>query len=387
MTKSRMNNGKHQLSMIESMRQRQRYVAPGAKKRPRRFLVTNEKRTIYLLLTLMMASVQVINAVNDITQDNNEKLDEARFADKLRRKPAKRARVIEDVAIERQVQAICENKTLKAFNKPNVVMGAVRNKPGFVLQSCFEGDVLKCNREHAIYKRFAEKKHQMRLLLTLEMMLSDQAWMGEVSDRSFSMLEQMEVNIQAHWQVLTEVLKSLSQLNSMHLISKSLVEGVGNCGEFAEYTISTLYKKLEKNINKLKIQQVIFTNTNAADSSHVFLLINSNAKDGVIVGESKVKRYLRQIDSGMICDMWNEGYYSHVLDNVNELYKSAGWNKMEIKAISYDFSAIASLPEPVATYLCEEIDRMGYSGLDSGCSLFAKKSDKKMVEDAPRMEL
>lgn len=389
MAKSRMSKDKNHLSAIKSMRQRQCYVAPGAKKLPSYLLATNEKTTVYLLLTLMMASVQVINAVNDMTQGHDEKLYEARYADKLRKKLARRPRVIKDVVVEKQVQAICENKALKAFNKPNVVIGAVRDKPGFVLQSCLEDNVLECNRERAIYKRFAEKKPSDEVIANARdgVVKANQAWMDRVFERSFSMLEQMEVDIQTHWQVLTELLKSLSELNSMHLKSNSLVAGIGNCGEFAEHTISTLYKKLEKNVNKLKIQQVIFINTKAADSSHVFLLINSNADDGVTVGELKVKQHLRRIDSGMICDMWNEGYYSHVLDNVNELYKSAGWNKMEIRTISYDFSAIASLPVPVATYLCEEIDRMGYSALESGCGLFAKKVDQQVVHDGPKMEL
>lgn len=151
------------------------------------------------------------------------------------------------------------------------------------------------------------------------------------------------------------MVNNLNAVEAAKIISEYAKElGIGNCGENVNHNLYTLLKSDTAHELKLQVVEV----TNAQGGEHGYLLINSNAKDTEISNNRvAATEYMKQLQQGLICDTWNDGFLAEIAENKNEYYIS-NWDSVKVKTVSLDVDPDL-LPKEANQFINRQLKRLG----------------------------
>lgn len=143
-----------------------------------------------------------------------------------------------------------------------------------------------------------------------------------------------------------QILKlKLTEIKLLEIRAKTITT-YGNC---EENTTKAIFGLLALNSKSLKIQKFTLNSPKSdavlSTNDHTYVMLHSNANDTEIKNDKRaVGAYLNSISNGLICDPWNNGFFSDVSKNAaairnNGLYhaETAEWNYIRVKTYDLDF--------------------------------------------------
>lgn len=140
----------------------------------------------------------------------------------------------------------------------------------------------------------------------------------------------------------------------------SLKFNVGNCGEHSAHAAYNILSNAIKYDLDIKIQ---FLHVTTKNDSHRFVLIDSNLEDTILTDQIKISAFIKSFKkaSGFICDTWNNGTFSEINKNKNNLYFQKG-TKIELITLSLNLNE-NTLPQVYADFYNDELNRLGLKNM------------------------
>lgn len=306
----------------------------------------------------------------------------------------------EQAAIKAEVtQRVCTDKSVAAFNKPNITLG-MNTQGRIVPKVCLSEDTATCRVQSEIKAVFDADETSYRTNLHKLINAREAGFKVHKKWQATMMESAMPASTElADHEVITfrnalETLDRLKELQGQTAVMEKL--GGGNCGEQARAAIRSLLVEKWTYGLPLKIQMVSMRTplTKNAINDHTYLLLDSNISDVSIENNPKqVKAQFNAISKGMICDPWNSGYYADFKTDDSRFYNNANWDSL--KVVTYenlDFAKIKTLPKAARKLICEALSDLGFelSDAQAACRLFkkpAKVSQQPVAQSKLKLDL
>lgn len=291
---------------------------------------------------------------------------------------------------QEKIKDICGNNSLTSFNKPKFEIAIHDDQ--IVPRSCVEQN----NTDLCISHRSAMIEHEENTKIkNLQKSNLGKIWKlrGNVKQQHNKWKESTEEKIKSITNPLNE--KQLVTFNNLYesltdfMLAYYSTQGAnraegGNCGEHTRVALLKLLKEKINNRLEVKIQfvKLFYKQSKNKIKDHGYLLTDSNAED-IDIKDNKnlVSDYLDHIETGQICDPWNNGYFKEFKANNNLFYKKeGGWDSLSVKTISFDFAALNSLPDAAKEFFCTQLFQIGLLDKpNDSCRFF--NSDKTLPEE------
>lgn len=276
-------------------------------------------------------------------------------------------------------ESVCTNSSLHTYNKPNLTVDV--DAKGYIIpKSCLTSQKsARCQDDMQKWDYFIDDDEHYLLnynkLEGLRYYGKQQIarWSKQYEDELGSLRIGLSHDEQTQTTALSNKIKTLcSYAQYAELVQK---ENGGDCGEHTYVAMTRLLQQSIAYHLEIKIHFVSVAKSGRIHglADHSFLLVDSNAKETVINNDrAAVADFLDSLDQGKICDPWNQGYLHDSATDGSHLYSSkAGWDKLQVKEISIDFSRLAQLPVRIKHYVCQTLSAAGFNvSKQSACESF-----------------
>lgn len=261
----------------------------------------------------------------------------------------------------------CKNESIPAANKPFIRVGMDNGEA--VPISCFAPSA-ECDREMRAWHTFFRTSKTIKQLDDIRMIETEERnnWTTKIRPKFYHLAKSLKTTQQTTFETL---FTQLSLLNNLNLKAQSVVKhNLGNCAEQSGFAAIKLLEEAQKSSQSFKLQLVALVRTKnkvGPINDHTFLLVNSDAKDILIINNKKqTMQYLEALkkskNAGDICDSWNMGLLTPFKDDTSNLYDANGsWDSINVRTISFDFKKLNELPAALKTLFCKKLNKMSLS--------------------------
>ncbi len=218
-----------------------------------------------------------------------------------------------------EIQRICQTQTLTPYNiLPHMTMGAANN----IIQpaSCVKEENKRCADESSSLSQYLSayyyhKQHfntptpgdKMRIQKNTEL----STWQKQIKEKTTPFFNQLSNNDSQ--QLMAIIVNRLNHLKQIYNTAKyGLFFKAGNCGEHTFLATTQLIKYFLQTGKEIKMQVFNLLDNNQRNliADHQFLMLDSNMADIEIKNNAlSVKKYLESVETGLICDPWNNGKF------------------------------------------------------------------------------